>query len=488
MPTEPREQTLFEDAVRVPAWLYADRATPFAERVRRDRAIARDLPAGDDLARVRAWRRRILDDPAQRRDDDPGLGRARGLVTALMLLIGVLAGAGVAVAALRYDGTHPVNVITALGLLLGVQLALLALALVLLPGRALGLRSLQDLAAAINPGLLTAAFVSRRLGQRAEALFGWNAGRSAAARRFTRWQLLAWSQAAAVAFNVSALVCATLLVAFTDIAFGWSTTIETHPRTVHALATAMAWPWQGWLPQALPGMDLIAQSQFFRLEGAARGAAPAALGGWWPFLLMSLVCYGLVPRVALLALAIARLRAATVNLLLGDAQVSALLERMRAPAVETTAAEPETGARSPVAPLAHAALPDAGAAHAVIWGGSLDPGEAEAFARTRLGFSVPLALEAGGGRTLEADRETLQKIGNGKPRAVLVLPRAFEAPMLEFLDFLAALRARLGAGVPVVVVPVPEAGESVNALQRETWSEAVARLGDAGTYVETGAQ
>lgn len=36
--------TLFEDAIDLPLWLEADRATPYAERVRRDREAAKALP------------------------------------------------------------------------------------------------------------------------------------------------------------------------------------------------------------------------------------------------------------------------------------------------------------------------------------------------------------------------------------------------------------------------------------------------------------
>ena len=44
MPRPPT--TLFEDAIDVPMWLEADRLAPYAERVRRDRDIARGLPRG----------------------------------------------------------------------------------------------------------------------------------------------------------------------------------------------------------------------------------------------------------------------------------------------------------------------------------------------------------------------------------------------------------------------------------------------------------
>ena len=49
--------------------------------------------------------------------------------------------------------------------------------------------------------------------------------------------------------------------------------------------------------------------------------------------------YGLVPRLVLLVLAARALRAATAALLLEDSQVTALLDRMASPEIETAAPE-----------------------------------------------------------------------------------------------------------------------------------------------------
>lgn len=52
----PRASTpLFEDAIDVPLWLEADRHTPYAERVRRDRDIGRRISQRDRVQRVRSW-------------------------------------------------------------------------------------------------------------------------------------------------------------------------------------------------------------------------------------------------------------------------------------------------------------------------------------------------------------------------------------------------------------------------------------------------
>ena len=113
--------------------------------------------------------------------------------------------------------------------------------------------------------------------------------------------MLYWSQTAAVAFNVAALVTAIMLVTFSDLAFGWSTTLDADPAAVTRVVQRIAWPWAALVPPAVPSAELVEQSQFFRLEGSARRrSAPRALGAWWPFTILALVTYGLAaaPRAA----------------------------------------------------------------------------------------------------------------------------------------------------------------------------------------------
>jgi hypothetical protein len=69
-----------------------------------------------------------------------------------MAAAGSIAGVAVALAAFAYDSSQPVNVVRLLLLLVGTQLVLLALTLLLLPGRVPGLKHVQDLLTALNPG------------------------------------------------------------------------------------------------------------------------------------------------------------------------------------------------------------------------------------------------------------------------------------------------------------------------------------------------
>jgi hypothetical protein len=479
--------SLFEDAIDIPAWLEQDSATSYAARVRRDRDAAAKVAGTEPIELVRGWWTHVF------QGSQPSLGarleRTRRLIGLAMFGIGVAAGVGVAGAAFHYDGTRPINVVALLAALVVVQLTLLALSLLLLPTRLRGLRAIQDLLESINPGAFAAALFRRVSGAPRDVaqIFGWHPARATASGRFAKWQILAWAQTAAVGFNVAAIATAFALIAFTDLAFGWSTTLTVDPHRVHQIAAAIAWPWHAIAPSAVPDLALVERSQFFRLDGtrAFDVGASRELAGWWSFTVLAVATYGLLPRIAFRALCIGRLRAATRALLLEDARVTALLDRMTAPAVETAAGEPEDA--RPAGPLPENVPHDAlvGSARAVVWGGSIDPAQADTNARRRLGIGVSAVVEAGGGRTLADDRAALDAIRSGSG-PVVVFTRAWEPPMLEFGDFIAALRECVGRDASIVVSPIAAADGEIDETQRQTWARAVGRVADPRVYLEVG--
>ena len=476
--------TLFEDAIDIPLWLETDRLTPHAARSRRDREIGLTLESHDKLQRVRGWWRAVAPNAE---GVGARLARIRVAIAGVMAALGAALGVSVALAAFQYDGSQPVNVVRLIALLVVVPgLFLVVSLLLLLPGRIAVLRGVQDLIAPLNPGALALA-VFRRLARSSPELsvaFDWRAGR-ASAGRFAKWQLMRWSQVAAVGFNVGAVATAVLLVTFTDLAFRWSTTLDLDSQVVTRIVHAIAWPWHTFVPSAVPSAELIAESQFFRLDAGAL-ASGRALAAWWPFTLLTLVTYGLLPRCVLFVIAGARLRAAERALLLDDARVTALVDRMGLPAVETAAAE---HAESAAAPNADAAdyREVKGRAHAVIWESCVSAPGARAHARNRLGLELVAIVEAGGSRTLGADRQALDAIGSGEPGTVVVFTPAWEPPLLELLDFLGELRLRAGAERSIVVAPVADGAHALSAVEHETWARAVGRLRDPKLYVEAGA-
>ena len=481
-------RSLFEDAVDIPLWLEADRATPYADRISRDRQSERSHPNSMELDQVRTWWDAMQPSPSSGAKLDHG----RHLVGFATIFMGALAGVGLAAAALHYDGTHPVNAVTVLSLFAGMQLLLIAITMLLLPNNVPGLRVIQGFLAQANPGAFVAAVYGRiagsQLPESAKTLFTWRVGR-AAAGRFAKWQLLHWSQAAAIAFNIAALVTALALVTFTDLAFGWSTTLHVSGDELARWIDIIVTPWAELMPAAVPDAAMIEASRFFRLENsAATFGAPESYTGWWPFLMVSMLVYGLLPRVALWIFASLRLRAATRALLLEDAQVTALLDRMASPALATTAQVDENPHRLKAAPKhTHRLNTDAPTA-ALIWSDAIDRSQAQQRAQRILGLELSAeALSAGGGASLAEDAAVMDSLADGAPSQIIVFVRAYEPPLLELMDSLTRLRKRLGPQASIIIHPVPESGTELVPADVETWHRSIAARRDPLTYVESGA-
>ncbi len=170
-----------------------------------------------------------------------------------------------------------------------------------MPGRVPGLRVLQDAVAAVNVGNLAASVFNRFAASPQGALkLDWGGARSGPMARLAKWQVMFFSQLAGLSFSLAATSTALALVVFTDLAFGWSTTLDVATDQAHRLVEWVSWPWRPWAGDAVPSVVLVEESRFFRLDSGDPVAVTAGrLTGWWPFLLMSLLTYGVLPRCAL---------------------------------------------------------------------------------------------------------------------------------------------------------------------------------------------
>ena len=413
--------------------------------------------------------------------------------------LGLLAGASAAAAVLRYDGTHPVNIIHFLAVFVGFQLLLGGLALVhMLPrGRLTSLPGLGPLHEAL-----------RHLGYRRGGLDGWvdrlhgvvdsdGVGAALAHLRswstlyadVERWSLLALTQRVGVFFNVGALAVCTYLIAVTDLAFAWSTTLPIETATMTRLLQTLAWPWW-WLADAVPSAELVEASRYFRQEGSYD---PARLAGWWSFLVAALVTYGLVPRVTLWLVARRRLWQARCDLPLDHGDCEAVVERLFGARVGWVVDDAATGDEP--GPTETAAVPGAVElpapdAQCLVLGWAdvpLDRVAADALVQRRFGWRAAAVHAAGG--TDDGDGAPLaHDLQHAEPDTpVVIVAEAFEAPSKAFRRFLTELRESVGAHRPIVVGLVSGAAPEWQAPDdddRELWLRAVGRLADPYIRVE----
>jgi len=207
------------------------------------------------------------------------------------------------------------------------------------------------------------------------------------------------------------------------------------------------------------------------------------LGAWWPFVLCTILIWGLLPRLVLLAVGRWRLSTATRALICQDPEVLALLDRLKPPRVdfgpEEEGAVPESAGRMAAPP---ALEPDSRSV-AVIWNQALDAEAAERWSHVFLGsaFGRTINLSSRNGRAdIEASLAGLPEA----PGRIVVFTKGWEPPLLEFGDFLRMLRAELGTGVLITVVPIDTRGEGVSAVDRQVWAGFLARHDDPRLYVQ----
>lgn len=142
-----------------------------------------------------------------------------------------------------------------------------------------------------------------------------------------RQTVIALGQQLSLLFAVGMLVAFLVHLLITDLAFGWSSTLDLGSGVLHSFTSALAWPWRTLWPAAVPSVELIEQSHYFRAAPLAV-EQPVLFGQWWRFLLMCLLLYVLLPRLITTALARYRLTRMLGRVRDHDALISGLWQRL----------------------------------------------------------------------------------------------------------------------------------------------------------------
>ncbi len=274
---------------------------------------------------------------------------------------------------------------------------------------------------------------------------------------------------AGLAFAVTALLTLLAQVLVRDLAFGWSTTLQTSAPAYHTLVEHLAWPWRSWLPAAVPSLELVEQSRYFRLVSEAP-ADPERLGAWWPFLAMLWLCYVLLPRLMLLRLARLHVNHRARALLQRHPGWAALRARFATPWVDSGHA-PTAAGSGPSVPAATKPTPTPESGVVIRWAGA---GSAD-LARRLLKDAPMQVLEAGGSASLEQDRDTLARADLGLP--VVVMARGWEPPTGELADFLDDARDSLPTNTDIALLPLAADDETaiVDGALLAQWQRFVGR-------------
>ncbi|MEM7681921.1 MAG: DUF2868 domain-containing protein [Planctomycetota bacterium] len=452
----------------------------------RDAQLARQLgPAADSPAGWLRW----LDHAGSPEAQQARLRAASAVALAQVVAValGLLVGYGSARVVFAYRGDDPINVVEALLVYAGLNALTLFLAgLAGAPAswrlRVPGLAALGDALALLSPGRLAGAALRlappdhRKAGHALlDSAHGHTPGVGAGtpwSGAVARWCVLTWSQWMALAFHVGAVAGFVQFVVFSDLAFGWSTTLNVTDAGFATLIDWLSLPWAWAWPAAAPGLELVAGSRFYRGKPSAD---PQSVQGWWRFLLMAMLVYGLAPRAVALLAARWRLGLAAQEALTLLPGYAGLKARLRARAGATTS-DASAALKAPKDARTFSAVPAETPTDTPDNTPDNTPAEAEASPMAMRWFAVnwaeaplrddtlgaTLGLEVAGVAHaglggLDADAQAIaravQACAQTDPPVdgVALLVKEWEPPTAEMIDFLADLRRSLGPGRPIQV-------------------------------------
>jgi len=420
------------DIFRLASMLEQDKATPVQAARERDHAIARDCARSDDTGRLLFWLQAVSLQPA-----DGQAVREPWLTEAAAALLGRLVALGFGFASmatfLLASGRGLVNVFMFILLFVLVQLLLCFVAAVVMTGIATGRQA--PAALPLNPSrlLLARTLPDRRYLREAESV--------------VRLVLLRYGQELGALFTLGAVAAFFLLLALSDFTFVWGSTFDLSDTWVEDMTAVLAAPWSAWLPQATVNAELVFASRFHPAIASLSPSDISAMRGWWPFLIMCVLSYALLPRVLLWLFSLLLYRRQARALVVSLPGSERVLARMKSPLVTTQ------GASSPGRQSAAGASRAAADPGLLLlnWANALrqeDLARYEMFAAV-----VPANTVSAGLGALPEERQRLAAVYGRRLDHIMVAVKSWEPPLADLADLLAGFE-----GVPrctLLLLPLP---------------------------------
>jgi len=294
------------------------------------------------------------------------------------------------------------------------------------------------------------------------------------------WVIIQRSQLLALLFSIGLLVALFLMVLTKDIAFAWSSTLHITPHEFHGWLETIAFPWRGWFPSAVPSLELIEQSQYFRLGerlDPQMVAHASKLGEWWKFLACATFFYAIFLRIVMWLVSIVGYRKALRRAFLNLDGVESLLKAMNEPLITTSAPEPEkVFHREGIHYKQEVILLEKAYDATIGWAISK---EVLLVLNDKMEVSSSLLESVGGSNTLEEDNEIIVRTKG----EVLFYVKAWEPPTMDFIDFLEEL-AEVAEKIVVMPVGTIERGYLPTERELAVWGRKLQGLGEKSVWLK----
>ncbi len=430
---------------------------------------------------------------------------AHSLLRLILLFFGIFTGASSGLFFFSYSGTTPVNVLHFLVLFVLTQLILAILFMSRAGLITLGLRSVPE---SLTVRLLTTLFtrLATSLGRQgnkhltAEQRLELQAhyGRLKMVNRnysnLLQWTLFQLIQLTAICFNLGLLVATFFKIIVSDVAFGWQSTLQFSSQTLHTIIAWLAVPWS-WLFAEGIGYPTLAQIEGSRIvlkEGIANLQTPD-LVSWWPFLLLTVIVYGLTLRLSFYGYGWFQQMRAGSQLQFDTPVARQVIRRMQTPLVSTQA-QPETrneGTGSKTAEKQAAAtvsqhisanpiillLPDEIYNHTDLKRLSEITATEGFLVETHKRFMIDY----------QADQLLLKELSEhnwSNSAGILIVMEAWMPPLVSFISYIKQLRKNVGTNLPIMLRLIGKPLDTtvltpvLNTTERQVWRQKIAALGD----------
>ncbi len=103
-------------------------------------------------------------------------------------------------------------------------------------------------------------------------------------KKFSKILFIKKIQLFSLIFSIGIFLALIILVISKDIAFGWTTTIDIDSSTFYTILSTIGVWWRDFAPSAIPSIELIDMSHFFRLGEKLNSDIiqnADKLGAWW---------------------------------------------------------------------------------------------------------------------------------------------------------------------------------------------------------------
>lgn len=512
----------YQDIIDLEYFLQLDGNKKNAELQKRDRAIylahtenraeATDTASSEDApALLKLWLDALREmSPTATILPGSYAAEAHALLRIVLILSGLFIGSSAGLTFLGYSGSTPVNVLNFLILFVFSQLVM---TLLLLSRGVLGRLSATGtkLSKSIALRMVSAAsarlvaWLLRRGEQKIDAAqrLAMQAalGRVQAAGSIYKgifyWPVFLLVQLFGVSFNIGLLAATLLKITVSDVAFGWQSTLQFSAQSLHNFVSWLALPWS-WLvspPVGHPGLAEIEGSRIILKEGIANLQTPD-LVSWWPFLLLSVLFYGLLARLLFYGWGRYCTRCAAQRLRLDTPAIRQVLRRMKTPVV-TTQAKPE--------PVAAAESNESKPEEPEITGDELqqfqpitlllpdeihDACDQEQLAGICLQEGFTIADSHRFMADYDADQQLLTSFRQTsweESAGIMIIQEAWMPPLVSFLSYLKEMREAVGQ-LPIMIRltgrPNPDSTLTpvVDELNLKVWQQKIDTLGDP--YIE----